>query len=67
MIFDNGVLEGDILTIRLPKNRVERMRDHYWEMSRENDNDEFRRSFYLGKADVYIDILKCYYLDDIDD
>ena len=63
MIFDDFKIEGENVVLTISKSKIERMRDHYWSISKENRGDEFRSSFYLGKADVYIDILKCFYCD----
>ena len=50
-------IDGDNITIS--KDVLEKWRDHYWEVSRKQD-DEWRKGFYIGKADVYINILKLF-------
>ena len=50
-------IDGDNITVS--KDVLEKWRDHYWEASREQ-GDEWRKGFYIGKADVYINILKLF-------
>jgi hypothetical protein len=62
MIFENYKIQGDSIT--LDKKELEEIRDHYCKVAdkfkpKPSKRDfDFRWSFYFGKADVCIDLLK---------
>lgn len=64
MVFQEVEIKGD--TITLKKKELERAAEHYFEMADKfkpkpgADRDDYRRWFYLGKADSLIDILKMF-------
>lgn len=62
MVFENYKIEGDSITLN--KKELEEIRDHYCKVAdkfKPKKNDEkfdFKYPFYIGKADVCIDLLK---------
>lgn len=45
-------------SITIKKETLERLRDHYLAVAAEKGGDHIMRMFYVGKADICIDLLK---------
>lgn len=64
MVFENYKIEGESITLN--KKELEEIRDHYCKVAdkfKPKKNDEkfdFKYPFYIGKADVVVDILKMF-------
>lgn len=64
MVFKNYKIEGESITLN--KKELEEIRDHYCKIAdkfKPKKNDEkfdFEYPFYIGKADVVVDILKMF-------
>lgn len=64
MVFRNYKIEGESITLN--KKELEEIRDHYCkvaDMFKPKKNDEkfdFKYPFYIGKADMVVDILKMF-------
>jgi hypothetical protein len=64
MTFENYKIEGDSIT--LDKKELEEIRDHYCKVAdkfkpkKGAEKFDFRYPFYLGKADIVVDILKMF-------
>lgn len=58
MILQDYKINGDYISIS--KKELEEWRDHYWKVSGEYKDDEFRRAYYIGKQSNIVDILKMF-------
>ena len=62
--FDSAVVEGDKIT--LDRAELEELRDHYckcadkYKPKRKDKVPDFHYGFYLGKADVCVEMLQCF-------
>jgi len=56
--YKSAVIEGDMIT--LDRKELEELRDHYNDVARSYDIENFHYSFYLGKCDVLVEILQCF-------
>ena len=56
--YKSAVVDGDKIT--LDKKELEELRDHYNDVARSYDIENFHYGFYLGKADVCVEMLQCW-------
>lgn len=56
----NAVVEGDTIAITISKKDLQEIRDHYIAIADEIDDADWMWGFYLGKADVLIEMLKAF-------
>lgn len=57
MILQDYKIEGDY--IKVSKAELEEWKNHYWEVSRDKDED-WEKGFYLGKGDALVELLKMF-------
>ena len=57
MVLQDYKIDGEYICIS--KKELEKWRDHYLKLYREQD-EEWKRAFYLGKADAMIEALKMF-------
>lgn len=64
MVFKNYKIEGDFITLN--KKELEEIRDHYCKVAdkfkpkKGDEKFDFKYPFYIGKADIVVDILKMF-------
>ena len=64
MVFEKYKIEGDSIT--LDKQELKEIRDHYCKLAdrfkpkKDDEKFDFRYPYYIGKADVLVDILKMF-------
>jgi len=64
MVFKNYKIEGDSITLN--KKELEEIRDHYCKVAdkfkpkKGDEKFDFKYPFYIGKADIVVDILKMF-------
>jgi hypothetical protein len=64
MVFLNYKIEGDSITLN--KKELVEIRDHYCKVAdkfkpkKGDENFDFKYPFYIGKADIVVDILKMF-------
>ena len=64
MVFKNYKIEGDSITLN--KKELEEIRDHYCKVAdkfkpkKGDEKFDFKYPYYIGKADVVVDILKMF-------
>lgn len=64
MVFKNYKIEGESITLN--KKELEEIRDHYCKVAdkfkpkKGDEKFDFKYPFYIGKADIVVDILKMF-------